>query len=165
MRDAVRGAMEQTGQTWKESSALVLRRGPYVVAAGLDLETAAPAVTLKGRFIPLFDASQTVVHEYAVAPGARALLVDLDRYPAGHVGVIAAACRVTGEKVTNDSITFGSTGQADTNAVVSVLLPRAPKQVTVDGKPLPPESCDFSDGVVRLRFPNRTEAAVVHITR
>ena len=61
----VQDAMARTGQTWKESSAMVLRRGPYIVAAGLDLAADTKPITLKGRFIPLFDADQPVVHEYS----------------------------------------------------------------------------------------------------
>jgi hypothetical protein len=166
IRTAVRQAMAATGQTWTESPALVLRRGPYVVAAGLN--DAAPdtrPVTLKGRFIPLFDAAQPVVHEYPVGPGVRGLLVDLGRHPKGHVGVVAAACRVTNEKVTDESITFDTIGQADTNAVISVLLPRPPKGVTINGEPLPADGFDHKDGVLRIRFPNRAETMRVAIAR
>src|SRR5205823_13053859 len=101
------------------------------VAAGLDDAAAGtPPLTLKGRFIPLFDPAQPVVHEYPVAPGVRGLLVDLDRYPMDYAGVVAAACRVTDEKVADEAGTFDATGQADTRAVVSVILPRAPRGVT-----------------------------------
>jgi len=150
---------------WKESPALVLRRGPYVIAAGLESVDGEKPLTLKGRFIPLFDASQTVVHEYAVGPGVRGLLVDLDRYAKDYVGVVAAACRVTNETVTDESAAFDAIGQAGTNAVVSVLLPRAPKGVTVNGEALASEAFDHKDGVLRLRFPNRADTIRVAVSR
>jgi hypothetical protein len=165
VRAAVKRAMAETGQVWKESPALVLRRGPYVVAAGLDFAGDATTVTLKGRFIPLFDAAQSVVHEYTVGAGVRGLLVDPDRYPKDYVGVIAAACRVTNEKVTNDSVTFDTIGQAETNAVVSLLLPKAPNGVTVNGEALERGAIDYSDGVLRVRFANRAETTRVAISR
>jgi hypothetical protein len=165
VRTAVKEAMSETGQTWKESPALVLRRGPYIVAAGLDFAGETTPVTLKGRFIPLFDAAQPVVHEYAVGAGARGLLVDLNRFPSDHIGVVAAACRVSNEKVTNQSVTFDAIGQADTNAVVSLLLPHAPKVVTIDGKALEADAVEFKDGVLRLRFPNRAERTRVAVSR
>ncbi|MGB7158660.1 MAG: hypothetical protein WBD40_11375 [Tepidisphaeraceae bacterium] len=176
VRTIVKQAMAATGQTWKQSPALVLRRGPYIVAAGLDDfadgaggaaggATGGAAVTLKGRFIPLFDAAQPVVHEYAVGPGARGLLVDLDRYPKDHVGVIAAACRVSNETVTDESVTFDTIGQAQTNAVVSILLARPPKRVTVNGEPLNADAFDHADGVLRVRFPNLAEAVRVSVAR
>ena len=98
-------------------------------------DTAPAPVTLKGRFIPLFDAAQPVIQEYVVGAGARGLLIDLDRYSKDYIGVIAAACRVTDEKITSESITFDTIGQAETNAVVSMLLPTAPRRVTINGNP------------------------------
>jgi hypothetical protein len=165
VRDAVKRAMADTGQTWTESPALVLRRGPYVIAAGLDVANETAPVTLKGRFILLFDAAQPFVHEYTVGPGTRGVLVDLDRYPKDHVGVVAAASRVTNQKVTDESVSFDAIGQADTNAVVTLLLPRAPKGVTMNGQPLEASATDYQDGVLRLRFPNRAETLRIAVAR
>jgi hypothetical protein len=167
IRSAVQRAMAATGQAWKQSPALVLRRGPYIVAAGLEDERAerAAPIELKGRFIPLFDASQPVVRTYSVGPGVRGLLVDLDRYPKDHAGVVAAACRVNREKVTEESITFDTNGQAGTNAVVSLLLPRAPKGVSIDGEAMRGDAWDYSEGVLRLRFANRAETIRIEIKR
>jgi hypothetical protein len=157
--------MAATDQTWKESPALVLRRGPYIVAAGLDRTDKAEPVLLKGRFIPLFDAAQPVVDQYAVGAGTRGLLVDLDRYPKDFVGVVAAACRVTDQKVTADAVTFDAIGQSDTNAVVSLLLPNAPKGVALNGAALPADAYDYHDGVLRMHFPNRAETVHLAVTR
>ena len=165
VRSAVKRAMAQTGQTWTESPALVLRRGPYIVTAGFDFAAGTIPVTLKGRFISLFDADQSVTHEYAVGAGVRGLLVDLDRYPKNYVGVIAAACQVTNQKVTNESLTLDTIGQAETNAVVSLLLPKAPKAVTLNGEVSEAGASDYRDGVLRVRFPNRAETVRVNISR
>ena len=164
VRDAVQRGMKATAQTWKESPALVLRRGPYIVVAGIDDGASqAKTVTLKGRFIPLFDAAQPLVKEYRVTPGVRGLLVDLDRYPKDFIGVIAAACRVSNEEVTSASVSFDAIGQAETNAVVSMLVPRSPTQVTMGGNPATPDAFDYADGVLRLRFTNRAETIRISI--
>jgi hypothetical protein len=165
VRGAVKAALAATGQAWAESPALVLRRGPYVIAAGLSNAGAAEPPKLTGRFIPLFDASQPVVTEFTVGRGVRGLLVDLDRYPKDHAGVVAAACRVRNERVSADSVTFDADGQSDTDAVVSVLLPAAPKSVSVDGKRLDGDGAAYRDGVLRLRFPNSPAAIPVVIAR
>jgi hypothetical protein len=158
--------MAQTQQTWTESPALVLRRGPYIIAAGLDdFDGTAAPVTLKGRFIPLFDAAQTVVNEYTIGAGARGLLVDLDRYPKDHVGVVAAACRVTNEVVSDETVTFDAVGQADTNAVVSLLLPRPPRAVTINAQALAAHAFDFREDILRLRFANHAEPVKIAISR
>jgi hypothetical protein len=165
VRAAVKGAMTATGQMWKESPALVLRRGPYILAAGLEFAAKTAPLALKGRFIPLFDPTQSVVREYTVGAGVRGLLVDLDRYPKDHVGVIAAACRVTNEKVSDESVTFDTIGQADTNAVVSLLLPQPPKSVMINGEPLEAGAMNYGDGVLRVRFGNCAETIRVLVLR
>jgi hypothetical protein len=170
VRALVQQAMSTTGQAWKESAALVLRRGPYIVVAGLgDRHSPAPApptpLTLTGRFIPLFDATQPIVHDYPVSLGARGLLVDLDRYPKDHIGVIAAACRITNEKVTSGSVTFDAIGQDQTTAVVSLLLPQAPARVTINGETVPTGAFDHHEGVLRIRFANTSETLHVAVTR
>ncbi|HPU28282.1 MAG TPA: hypothetical protein PK458_19045 [Phycisphaerae bacterium] len=165
VRDAVKKAMAATGQEWKESPALVLRRGSYIIAAGLEFAAEASPVTLKGRFIPLFDPDQPVIREYHVGPGTRGLLVDLDRYPKDYVGVVAAACRVTNQVVTDETVTFDTIGQAETAAVISVLMPQPPRHSTINGAPLVPGSSDYADGVFRMRFPNLAQTIRVVITR
>jgi hypothetical protein len=166
MREDVKQAMGATGQTWKESRALVLRRGPYIVAAGLEDTTRdATPVVLKGRFILLFDPAQPVISEFLVGAGTRGLLVDLDRFPKDFVGVVAAACEVKNQKVDAESISFDAIGQADTRAVVSLLIPQVPQAVTVDGKALASDALDFASGVLRLRFANHATTVHVQIAR
>jgi hypothetical protein len=120
---------------------------------------------LRGRFISLFDPAQQVVTSFDVAAGTRAFLVDLDRYPTDHVGVVAAACEVTNQRVTDDAITFDVIGQADTDAVVSVLLPKPPRQVTLADKPLDPARVGHAAGVLKLRFANEPTSRNIFIAR
>jgi hypothetical protein len=168
VRSLVRQAAEARRVEWRESSALVLRRGPYVVAAGLDEESAgAEPHALRGRYIPLFDPAMTVVREFRVTPGVRALLVDLDRIaPDAEAGVVAAACRVTGEQTSADAVTFRADGVEGSPGVVCVKLPAAPETVTVNGEALAEGAgYDYSDGVARVRFVNRADAVDVVIRR
>lgn len=73
IRRAARRAAAAIGLVWSESNALVLRRAPYVIAAGLDESTpGAPLATLRGRFINLFDARLPVLHDTALPAGRRA---------------------------------------------------------------------------------------------
>ena len=155
---------------FEKSSALVLRRGHYLIAAGLEKadgegRDALAPVTLTGRFIPLFDSTQTLIKTLDVGPGVRALLVDVDAFPKGHVGVVAAACRVREQTVTDQKITLQTDGQARTRAVVSLMLPKAPKAIRVAGKPLPADAFDYADGLLRVRFGNEPDGAKVEIDR
>lgn len=166
IRSLARHAADAVKLPWKESGAMVLRRGPYLVTAGLE-ETGPdlPPVVLHGRFISLFDPTLSVMKEYALSPGRRALLVDLDSIPQGHQGVIAAACRVRNHTVAPGSIKFRADGIAQSPAVVCVALSSAPRSVELNGKVLEGEGYDFEDGILRLRFTNTADGIDVVIRR
>lgn len=162
VRDFTKQAMVATNVEWKETGALVLKRGPYIVAGGLDEKVqGTEPVTLRGRFIPLFDAKLPVITEYKVTPGARGLLVDLDAMP--KVGVVAAACRYGETTITDNAIAFATDGQADTNGVVCVKVPAEPKTVTLNGTPLAAGAYDYADGLVRIRMANAPDVTRVKI--
>ena len=142
-----------------ESSALVLRRGPYVIAAGLDASagsgTPAPPVTVHGDLLDLFDATLAEHRDVSVMPGSRALLLDLAQVPAGPPRVLAAAARITAEQATAHSLVFKADGIEDTEAVVSILATRAPSQVLLNGHPLPTRQYTQGGRTLTLHFTNR----------
>jgi hypothetical protein len=72
---------------------------------------------------------------------------------------------VTNEKVSSETVTFDTIGQLDTNAVVSLLLPKAPSGVMIDGKPADPRATDYENGVLRMRFQNRAQNVAVSVSR
>ena len=96
---------------WKETDSLVLRRGPYLVAAGLDesVPDAKPYV-LHGRYLNLFDPELTVLNSVTVAPRTRMLLLDLNSVKSGDLRVVAAACRVRDEKTDGETLQFRADG-------------------------------------------------------
>lgn len=164
--DQMRLACKLALLPWKESSSLVLRRGPYIITSGLtELKPGTRPTTLHGRFIPLFNARLPLVTSYTVAPGTRNVLVDLDSLPQGSEGVVAAACRIDGQKVTSSHITFLADGIEDTQAVVCVTMVRVPRAVWVAGKPLPAAAWDYADGLLRICFANSVTALTVDIHR
>ena len=153
LRDWVHQAMSAIGVRWEETGALVLRRGPYVIAAGLDEAVAgAQPVSLHGRYIPLFDAALPLISDYRVEPGSRAVLVDVDDTPP--IGVVAAACRVRDTHVAANSIDFSADGLDQSRGIVCVKIPAPPRSITFDGKPLADGDSDFQDGLLRIRFTN-----------
>ena len=166
VRELARNTAGAIGLRWTESSALVLRRGPYLIAAGLDESApgAAP-VTLHGKFISLFDGGLPVVSEVKLAPSSRAFLLDLDALPRNKEGVIGAACRMRDQIVTPHSIAFNVDGVAQSQGVVCVALLAAPQSMTIDGKPMPKDSYEFSSGILRLRFINSADSLHLEIRR
>jgi hypothetical protein len=164
VREFCRQAIAGRNLEWSESNALVLRRGPYLVAAGLDEASAAGqwAKVLRGRFISLFDPELKVVGEVTLEAGKRALLVDLDKVGAGPK-VVAAACRVEDEVVTSEEYSFRCEGIKDSAGVVCAVLPGKVGEVRIDNKVVGGDAARFEDGVLRLRFVNRPEGVEVHI--
>ena len=165
--DIVRAAVERAANAVKlplsETNALVLRRGPYLVAAGLEESIPnAPTTTLRGRFLDLFDADLPVKTVVELAPGKRELLFDLNFGREKKAHVLAAACRVDDEKVSGRSLSFKASGIGETNAVVCAMLPRAPKSVSIGGE-MQTGNFDFQDGVLRLRFANAVTPIAIEI--
>lgn len=148
-------AAEAVGLSWQESRTLVLRRGPYVIGAGLDTPSAHSAPQpLHGRYINLFNADLPVVKEVAIKPRQRFLLLDLDAYGKNEPRVLAASCRISGEAHNHNSLRFWAAGIIGTQAVVCLELPRAPKSALVAGHPLHLKPSDYRDGTLRIRFLN-----------
>ncbi|HVJ09666.1 MAG TPA: hypothetical protein VM554_14915 [Acidisarcina sp.] len=165
LRQLARQAAAAVNLPWKESSALILRRGPYVIAAGLDesVPNAKPYI-MRGHFINLFDAEQPVLTSVTVGPNVRSLLIDLDASKHdSKPRVIAAACRVRDEQRSAGKLTFTADGIADTNAVVSISTPRAPKRVQIGGKLQAHDQYSYANGILKLRFANSVEGIPVEI--
>ena len=149
---------------WRESSPIVLRRGPYLIAAGLDesLPNAKPVV-LHGRFVDLFDAELPVLATVTLSPGKRVLLFDLDRIESAQPAVAAAASRVSGEKIDGGTLRFRAEGIGQTQSVIRIAAPNKPSEVLIGGEKANTTQYDFSDRSVRLRFPNSTDGVSVEV--
>jgi hypothetical protein len=152
----------------KESSALVLRRGPYVIAAGLDKnpeggQQSVQSATVNGDLINLFDAELGESSEVAVQPGTRALLLDVNYFKSSAPRILAASAKITDLHVSADRLTFEAEGIDQTNAIVRVLLTKSPREITVNGKLLDPGQYHQSGRTLLLHFLNCASAQQVQI--
>jgi hypothetical protein len=129
----VKLARARLGLGWDESSTLILRRGAYISAGGMDESVSAEPVKLQGRYVNLYDPRLSVVENPSIAPDTRWLLVDLSRCP-NQAWVVAAAGRVSDERPTDRSLTFKVEGMAQTTCAVRVLLPSMPRVVSLNGQ-------------------------------
>jgi hypothetical protein len=150
---------------WKETASLVLRRGPYVIAAGLDESDAQNhAYVLRGRYINLFDSKQTPTLNPELLPNSRKLLVDLAVVERdGKPRIVAAACRIKNVTSTNRMLSFHADGVADSTAVVTVFLPNKPGEVRLGGKAMDKGQYHYEDHLLRVEFPNSTDEVSVEI--
>ena len=192
-----REAAAQIHVPFREATAFVLRRGPFVIASGFDkpegtpenaaarvatsaVEPLDPAVAarenvaargqhisatpsvVRGRYIDLFDAHLGLVQDPQVGEGERRFLLDVSAFGAAGLSgakarVLAASAKVTDEKATTATLSFDVTSiegrdEHDLTAI-RLLLPRAAKDVTLDGKPMETGMPDA--GTVLLEFPAR----------
>jgi len=160
-----RQACEANRTPWRTARHLLLRRGPYVVAAGLDETPDGPPARLSGRFVDLFDARLRVLTTVDVSPGARILLLDLDAVRGKRTRVLASAAKVTAERTLPDGIRFHAAGPEGTTAAIRVRLPAPPAQVTVGGVPLPLADVSWDPGsqTALVRFANAPRGVVVRV--
>jgi hypothetical protein len=121
--NVVRRAAEAVRLKWHETNYLLLRRGPYVIAAGLDESPASGSKELQGKFINLFDSELKVQTKLTITPSSRYLLLDLEKTRGRDAKVLAAACKVVEGKGSNGRLSYFVEGVGGTEAVVLVRVP------------------------------------------
>ena len=127
-------AADKIGLKWRETNYLLLRRGPYIIASGLDESIAAKPHELHGRFVNLFDAELRLLDNISVVPGSRWFLLDLDAACNGKTHLLASACKALVESETPGQISFAVEGVEGTPAILLLESPKAPRSVSLDDK-------------------------------
>jgi hypothetical protein len=166
VRDLVRRACSAAKLDYRETSHLALRRGPYVIAAGLGDSPSGEGHELRGRFVDLLAQGLPIVTSVKLTPGRRVLLVDVDSVKASFPRVLASACKVMGGAQTpGGGIRFLARGPDQTEAAIRVGLPRPPRTITVDQQPAAPDSrtWDEPSRTLLVRFPNKAQGRQVAI--
>ncbi len=150
----VRQAAQSAKLQWRETNSLLLRRGPYLIAAGLDESIAGEPKTLRGRFVNLFDPELRVLDSVQIVPGSRYFLRDLNAAPVRSPQLLASACKALPVKSPAKTLSFLVEGVAQTPAVILFRAAHLPSAVTLDGQPV--EQFDYSkkDGLLWIRFVN-----------
>ena len=154
---AVKQAAARAKLKWRETNYLLLRRGPYILAAGLDESVAGEPKTIRGRLVNLFDPELRVQQTVTLTSGSRCFLVDLDTLRGHRPQVIASACKALPGKQSSHSFSLAVEGVVNTPAVVLLRLPTAPRSVTLAGQPLTTLHYSPEDSLLWLRFPNEAE--------
>ncbi len=156
VRQIARNAADAVHLPWKETSSLVLRRGPFVIAAGLDNDSAS-ALPLHGTFINLFDPHLGVAKDPIIRPGDRALLLDPKFFPSGTPRILTASAKITDLMASAKQIVFSASSIEGRNpsdlTAIRLLLPKAPTSVSIAEKPLPQNEIHYADGMLLLEFP------------
>ena len=155
--DFVRIAAASRGISWGEANHLVLQRGAFIVAAGLDESIEAPPKVLKGKFVNLFDPTLRVQQQVELNPRSRFLLLDLATANRRTMSVLAASCKTLPKGAASKSHTFTVEGVAGTPAIVLFRCPgEAPRSVTLDGRAVEQVEHSRAEGLLWVRFPNQS---------
>jgi hypothetical protein len=161
---AAQTAAERAGLTWKVANHLAVRRGPYVIGAGLDESPVegAPHV-IRGRFVNLFDPELKPVREVALTEGNRVFLLDLDAVKAAPPRIVASASKIVERANGAGFQEWMVEGVGNTQSVVLLSLAKAPRAVQLDGQPLANFSHDAAEQLLHLRFANEARPRVLRI--
>ncbi len=129
---AAASAAKNINLNWRVTNYLLLRRGAYILAAGLDESTEGQPHSLHGEFVNLFDAELRVQNDVAIAPGSRAFLMDLATARTGQTHLLASACRALPQTQTPSRISFTVEGVGKTPAIMLLESAESPKSVMLD---------------------------------
>jgi hypothetical protein len=152
--DAAKLAAKNIGIKWSEKNYLLLRRGPYVIASGLDESIAGQPREIGGKFVSLFDSELHVKDTISITPGSRQFLLDLDLARDGKTHLLASACKALLAHQTSDKISFTVEGVGETPAIVLLESIKAPRSVTLDGKDLATYEYFAKDHLLWIHFEN-----------
>ncbi|MDB6064541.1 MAG: hypothetical protein JWR26_749 [Pedosphaera sp.] len=150
----VKQGAARTNLKWRETNYLLLQRGPYVIAAGLDESIGGDAKILHGRFVNLFDPELHVLRTVKLTPGSRFFLRDLDAAPTPGTQVLASACKTLPLKHDNSTLSFMFEGVGNTPAVLLLHATKPPQSVTVAGNPLNTFEYSPAEKLLWIRCPN-----------
>ena len=169
--DNVKRLYEKNAQagTLEFKNNLYLERGIYDIIAVLDESVSSEAYHAKGLFIDLFDPELPILDQKIIYPGEQAYLVNIERVvDKSKPQVLAAACRIYDEIITNKSYSFLTKGPLKSTNILRILLPSKPKKCTVidgHGKELAGAkwSWDEESKTCKVSFENNPEGITVSL--
>jgi len=160
VRVLIHMACEKAHLPYHTTNYVILRRGPYVIASGLDQSLPQSPYILHGHFIDLFDANLPILSSVALNPGKRFLLLDLDYHKSDSPEILAAACKTLGaRRLPNGGFRFYAEGPDNITATIRMRFDREPQKVQLDGKDIPVEDWkwDKDSKTLWMRFPNSAD--------
>ena len=145
---------------------MILRRGPYLIAAGLDETGQTCRRELDGLFVDLFSPTLNVSRKITVCPGNRMLWLDIKKIKRDAPTVLASASKIEDEKTSAGALEFHSEGPSETTCATRVLLPSQPKSVKVGEYAADKikQDWDAESKTLLLRYPNSAEGLKVQIS-
>jgi hypothetical protein len=152
-------AVKPLTSDWTETGSFVLRRGPYIIAAGLSESPAQPRA-LQGTFVDLFDPDLALEHRVDLAPDTCHFLIDLDKCKDREVVACGGQAKVTSR--TKDQITVKVEGIENASSMLLVRTGWRPCNVTIDGGTV---SFRTQDGLTWVPLKTSAKGVQIEISR
>lgn len=165
VRQWVRQALALSDSTLEMQHYLLLRRGPYIVAAVLDESISRDPVKLNGAFINLFDPLLEIEEDVRLEPGEVALLYDIN-WCKEHLTMpvpAVASTRIREASSDDGLFTLRTRGPKGTVAKMRILMQAAP--LSIELTPALPFEQDYNEAhnALFLSFSNTAEDVIVHV--
>lgn len=144
----------------------IVERGPYTITAVLDESVSTEPLHLKGLYIDLFDKDLPVLTEAIIRPGEQGYYYNIKNVARGtKAKVLCGASRIYDEKVSANSYSFVAKSPLNTTNVSRILLPKAPKKVSVNGQEVQDIQAlwDQPSKTMRLGFENNPDGVQVQV--
>ena len=132
--DIVKQAYENDAKAGKLifKNSLYLERGPYDIISVMDESINSDPYIVNAPVIDLFDPELPVLSKKTVMAGEQAFLYDLNRIKnKKQPQVLASASRIYEEDIKPHGYSFISKSPLNTTNSMRILLPQAPKQITL----------------------------------
>ncbi len=162
--ELVKRAAKAAKLNWRETNYLLLRRGPYVIASGLDESIAGEPKVLSGKFVNLFDPELRTQTTIQLEPGKRFFLRDLNAAANRKPQLLASAGRSLVTAQDDNTISLAVEGVANTPGIILMQSPRAPKAVTLDAQPIETFEYSSAEQLLRIHFTNQARPVKVSVS-
>ncbi len=149
-----RQAYRRRNLRFETASQMVLVRGPYVIAAGMEGTGNEARPPLTGPFVDLLDPELPVIDSVKLLPGEHRLLLSIDEVDGPTDRVICSGSRVYGQRREGHRFSFVSSGPSGTMATTRVRLSGRPEAVEIDADRNVEARWQSSSRTLCLRYPN-----------
>lgn len=161
--DLMKKAATKAKLAWKETNYLGLRRGPYLLGAGLDESVAGKPKEWTGRFVNLFDPELKVQHSVVLSPGTRAFLLDLQAKRSKDATMLASAGKALPLPSLDGTAAWTVEGVGDTPGHVLIGTGKSPRSIELDGITLTSFRYDDAEKLLYIRFQNEARPRVLRL--
>lgn len=163
--NTMRSAAKKAGITWKESNHIMLRRGPYLIAAGLEQSpVGSAATTIDGSFINLLDHQLAFQSQVTISAQTRALYLDLTKIAPKSGTLLASGGKALA--IAGRTHAWTIEGIENTPGIALFFCEKRPQSVTIAGQECTDIQHDPTQKLLWVRFTNTSapRELVLHFT-